>query len=250
MADYVLFGGTTEGRLLAEAMEEMGKSCLVCVATEYGEKLLHPGKSVSVHCGRLAGQQMAALFAEQNPKAVLDATHPYALEVSRNIRQAAEEANIPYIRILRASESTEDVRCFAEMQELIDWLNTRQEVIFSSMGAKEAKALTAVSDFENRVWVRILPLMDSLKICMDAGFPAKHIICMQGPFSMEINKAMFHAAKAGILVSKESGRAGGFAEKMQAAKECGMEIAVLCRPETETGLTVEELIPRIKEDNI
>lgn len=250
LADYVLFGGTTEGRVIAEAMEELGISCLVCVATEYGEKLLHPGEFVQVHTGRLNMAAMCNLLGEEKPKAVLDATHPYAVEVSRNIRTAAENLGISYVRVLRESESVEDVHTFQEMEDLIDWLNTRNDVIFSSMGAKEAKALTAVQDFENRVWVRILPLMDSLKICLEAGIPAKHIICMQGPFSTEINTAMFHAAGAGILVTKESGRAGGFAEKLQAAKECGMETAVLCRPETENGLTVEQLLCRIKEGTL
>lgn len=250
MVEYLLFGGTTEGRILAETLEQMGKPSLVCVATEYGEKLLHPGTYVQVSCGRLDRQQMEELMRSARPRAILDATHPYAVEVSRNIAAAAEAAGISCFRVLRKSESCFGVRCFTRMEDLIEWLNTREEVVFSSLGAKEAQSLTNVRDFERRVWVRILPLIGSLQTCMEAGYPPAHVICMQGPFSVEMNREMFRSSGAGILVTKESGRAGGFEEKLEAARQCGMETAVLCRPAEESGIPLDDLIAGIREGTI
>ncbi len=251
MAEILLFGGTTEGRELAELLETLKKSTLVCVATTYGEQLLTETENVRVHMGRLDIAEMQALFEAEKPRIVLDATHPYAVVVSENIRVACENAGVRYLRVVRESAQTdENVRWFETMEDLISWLNTREEVVFSSMGAKEAAPLSQVKDFETRVWVRVLPLMDSLQKCLDAGYPPKHIICMQGPFSQEVNEAMFRASGAGILVTKESGKAGGFEEKLSAAAACGMETAVLGRPKVESGMTMGEMTKKLCEDSL
>ncbi len=240
MAEILLFGGTSEGRELAALLKARSISALICVATEYGESLLNTGGSVTVHTGRLDEGAMAALIREHGPRLVMDATHPYADAVSRNIRAACENANTAYLRVRRESAAEDGFVTFPTMDALIAWLNTTDGVIFSGLGAKEAHALTAVTGFERRVWLRILPFAEGLNACVEAGFPAKHIICMQGPFSKELNAAMFRAAKASILITKESGTPGGFLEKLAAARACGMIVAVLERPDEEAGLTLEE----------
>lgn len=246
MAEILLFGGTSEGRELAAFLKARNISALVCVATEYGESLLDIGGSVTVHTGRLDESAMAVLIKEHGPRLVLDATHPYADAVSRNICAACENANTAYLRVKRESASEDGFMNFPSMDALVKWLNTTDGVIFSGLGAKEACALTAVTGFESRVWLRILPFAEGLNACIKAGFPARHIICMQGPFSKELNAAMFRAAEADILITKESGVAGGFLEKLAAARACGMTVAVLERPDEEAGLTLEEAKRKIE----
>ena len=90
----------------------------------------------------------------------------------------------------------------------------------------------------------MLPSMDSLSYALSLGFPASHIICMQGPFSQELNVAMLRQIGAKILVSKDTGRAGGFAEKAEAAKQAGATLLVIRRPTVETGLTLEEMLKK------
>ena len=67
---------------------------------------------------------------------------------------------------------------------------------------------------------------------------------MQGPFSQELNVAMLRQSGAKILVSKDTGRAGGFAEKAEAAKQAGATLLVIRRPTVETGLTLEEMLKK------
>ena len=246
MAEIILFGGTSEGRELAALLGARNISALVCVATEYGESLLDADGSIEVHTGRLDESTMAGLIREHGPRLVLDATHPYADAVSRNIRAACERATTAYLRVRRESAKEDGFLSFPSMDALIQWLNTTEGVIFSGLGAKEARALTAVTGFEHRVWLRILPFIEGLNACLGAGFPAKHIICMQGPFSEELNAAMFRAAGAEILITKESGAAGGFLEKLAAARACDMVVAVLKRPDEEAGLTLEEAKRKIE----
>ncbi|MBO7444626.1 MAG: precorrin-6A reductase [Methanobrevibacter sp.] len=240
MHKIVLFGGTTEGRLLTEFLSQNKIPAIVCVATEYGEKVLEYEPPVIVQPKRLKPGPMRKLFEEEQTEFVFDATHPYATEISKHIKEICEEQGIEYIRVLRESIEIEDAVKVSSMEDLIDYLNTTEGLIFSSMGAKEAPALTDVENFQERVYLRMLPSPEGMKQCLDLGYPMKNLCGMQGPFSKEFNIAQFKEIGADILVTKDSGNVGGFLEKTDAAKECGMEVVVLSRLVNEEGISVEE----------
>ena len=239
MHKIVLFGGTTEGRLLTEFLSEEKIPSIVCVATSYGEKVLEYEDPVIVQSKRLNQEAMQKMFQEEETQFVFDATHPYATEVSKNIKEVCDGEGIEYIRVLRESVEIEGAVEFSKMEDLIGYLNQTEGLIFSSMGAKEAKALTAIDNFPERVYLRMLPSPEGMRLCLDLGYPMKNLCGMQGPFSKEFNIAQFNEINAKILVTKESGNVGGFKEKTDAAKECGMEIVVLTR-EYEEGISVDE----------
>ena len=246
MAEILLFGGPSEGRKLAELCRELDISTLVCVATDYGEALLDEGGSLRVRTGRLNKDGMAALIREEAPRLVLDATHPYADIVSETIVAACSECGAKYGRVRREAAVHEGLTEFSNVDELADHLDKTPGVVFSSLGTKEAAALSRVSGAADRIWIRVLPSIDGLKICLDAGFPAKHIICMQGPFSADLNEAMFRACKAEILLTKYTGSAGGFPEKLEAAKRCNMKAFVIKRPADTPGESLEVWTERLR----
>lgn len=93
MNKVLLFGGTGEGRALAEWMVARGIPHTVCVATEYGETLLPAG--AEAHVGRMDSGEMEALMRAGGYSLAVDATHPYAVEVTEHIRAAAEAAGLP-----------------------------------------------------------------------------------------------------------------------------------------------------------
>ncbi len=250
MADILLFGGTTEGRELAELLCKKNIPAMVCVATEYGESLLDAGGCVSVRTGRLDEAEIEALIRESNTQLVVDATHPYAAAVGKNICAACNNTRARYIRVLRESSAASGFIEFADMNPLIRWLNNTQTIVFSALGAKEATQLAQVSGFQERIWLRILPSAAGLTACLEAGFPPHHIICMQGPFSQQLNTAMFQSTDATVLLTKESGAAGGFPEKLAAAHECGMTVAVLGRPCRDSGMTLGELKRQIEDNTL
>lgn len=88
MSKILIFAGTTEGRKLSEHLCERGIEHTVCVATEYGEIVLHENPFAHVHMGRMDSEGMRSFFAEQKCKLIVDATHPYAAIVTENIKQA------------------------------------------------------------------------------------------------------------------------------------------------------------------
>ena len=143
----IVFGGTTEGRLIADKLAETGRLVCVCVATEYGETFL--ANPDTVMTGRLDMAQMMELFGDKKPSLVIDATHPYAIEVTKNIKEACECTGSPYIRVSRDSEMNDDypdedsIYLFNSFDELIDWLNETEGIIFSTLGVKEADGLTS-----------------------------------------------------------------------------------------------------------
>jgi precorrin-6x reductase len=246
LAEVVVFGGTSEGRAIANALREKDIPALVCVATQYGQSLAGAGGSVAVHTGRLDARAMAEMMRTRGARLVIDATHPHAREVSGNIRAACADMGLRHVRVERERASDCGDHAFSSMDALIEWLNAADGMIFSTLGANQAHQLTAVAGFDRRVWLRILPFAEGLNACLHAGFPAARIICMQGPFSEELNAAMFRAAGADILVTKESGAAGGYDEKLRAARACGMTVAVLTRPDEGAGHSLQEVLQMIE----
>lgn len=245
MYELILFGGTTEGRLLSSVLSQKKIKSLVCVASDYGESLVDISYYIDVRAGKLDLSAMKRLFIQEAPKLVIDATHPYAYEASRNIKKACQLTSVNYMRVSRSSLDAESSDIYRSMPQLIEKLNNTGGVIFSSLGANEANELTKIIDFQNRVILRILPITDALNHCLELGYPPKNIICMQGPFSRELNAAMFRETGSKILLTKESGTYGGFKEKLLAAHDCSMDIFVLARPEKDPGLTIEDAINAI-----
>ena len=120
MYKAIVFAGTTEGYALCEFLAENRVSVYACAATEYGGSLLQENEFLHVSAGRLKTEDMEELFRKENPEIVLDATHPYAAEVTKNIRTACESAGVLYQRILRPEgEYTKDVMAYETKKQEI-----------------------------------------------------------------------------------------------------------------------------------
>lgn len=251
MAEVIIFGGTTEGRELAEWLARRGIFVLVSVATEYGRRVLEaecdrqipePAGGLTVRTGRLDLDGIQALIVQQNPRLVLDATHPHAQEVTRLVRQACDALSIEYERVIRAEETQDSgVAVWADtpMQAAQVLLEDQRPVLLTT-GSKELEVFTSVPGLIPRLYARVLPDSRVLAACEALGIRGRQLIAMQGPFSTEMNCALLKAVDAGWLVTKESGRSGGFEEKLEAARLCGVRTVVIRRPGRETGLTVSE----------
>ena len=238
MNKALLFGGTGEGRALAEWLAAEGVPHTVCVATEYGEALLPP--SGTAHVGRMDRGEMETLMRAGGFSLVLDATHPYAAEATENIRAAAEGAGLPCLRLARRTDGEKDALQADTMAEAADRLADLPGSVLLTTGSKELDPF-ARPGLAERCYPRVLPMVDSLARCLELGFPPKNVICMQGPFSKELNAALIRQYGIKTLVTKDTGAAGGFPEKAAAAKETGCALLVVARPREEEGLTLEEM---------
>lgn len=237
----LLFGGTAEGRALAEWLAGEQIPFTVCVATEYGETLLPEG--LDVRTGRLDVDEMAALLPGYT--LVVDATHPYAAAVTENIRAAAERAGVPLLRLLRDSGGAGDCLTAPDMAGAAGLLEGLPGNVLLTTGSKELDHF-ASPGLAGRCYPRVLPMLDSLQRCLELGFPPAHVICMQGPFSKALNVAMLRQFAISVMVTKDTGGYGGFLEKAEAAKECGCTLLVVERPTKESGLSLDEVQAHIR----
>lgn len=241
MKKLLLFGGTTEGRELAHAAATLGWDVTLCVATAYGSQLAPAG--VTVRAGRLDTDAMAALMG-QAFSCCVDATHPYAVAASENIRAAATAAQLPLLRLLRPESTAENCRFAGSVAQACALVPPGN--VLAATGSKEIAAYRTIADFESRVYARVLPLEDSLRLCRQAGLPDSHVLAAKGPFSQAENERVLREYDICSMITKDGGQAGGFQEKLAAAKACGVAVIVVRRPE-ETGLTYEEILERLQK---
>lgn len=243
MCKLCVFAGTTEGRELVEFLCTQAVSVTACVATEYGETLLSPRENLTISAQRLTREEMEALFSRENFDMVIDATHPYASVVTENIAAACEKAGVRYQRLLRSGcKAGEDAVFVPDIPAAVDYLNRTEGPILLTTGSKELAKYTGLYDFANRVYARVLPMEDSLRLCQSAGLKPAHILAMQGPFSVDMNVAMLKSLGAKYLVTKDSGTTGGFDEKVTAARAANATLIVIGRPPQREGLTLPETI--------
>lgn len=243
MYKLCVFAGTTEGRELVEFLTGQGVCVTACVATEYGETLLSPAENLTISAQRLSRPEMEALFASERFDLVVDATHPYASVVTENISSACAAVGTEYLRLLRSGAHTPEEAVFVEdIPGAVAYLNQTKGTILLTTGSKELGKFRSIRDFENRVYARVLPMEESLKLCSDAGLKPARIIAMQGPFSREMNVAMLKSTGAKYLVTKESGTKGGFDEKIDAARKAGAKLVVIGRPPQVSGMSYGQTI--------
>ena len=232
-----IFAGTSEGREIAEILSQKGFDCTVSVATEYGANLLPKAENLTVLQGRMKCEKMIAAFSQKNYAFVVDATHPFATEVSKEIKKACNYTHKKYLRLARntnfeqAAGEDEKIFYFSDISQAGEWLQNQSGKIFVTTGSKELFKLCEKISERERLFVRVLPCAESLKICEDCKISENQIIALQGPFSLETNERQFAESGAKILLTKESGAAGGFFEKIQAAENLKMQIAVIKNPE-------------------
>lgn len=249
MYKLCVFAGTTEGRELAELLADQPVEVTACVATEYGEALLPPRERLTVSNRRLTAEEMEALLRREHFDLVVDATHPYASEVTENIVRACRAAGVEYLRLLRGTDAAPEGAVYVpDIESAAAYLAGTEGNILLTTGSKELAKYAALPGFAERVYARVLPMEASLVSCQAAGLGPDRIIAMQGPFSREMNIAMLRAVSARYMVTKDTGGTGGFGEKAAAAKEAGAVLVVTGRPPQREGLdfagTVELLCRR------
>lgn len=234
MTPILIFSGTTEGRTLAEILQDSQIPCKVCVATDYGGEVMSPGDDITLHTGRLNRAQMFTLMTTESFLAVVDATHPFATEVSENIRESAAKARLPYLRLQRETGGIldgEKILRVKNQQQCAELLSGIEGNIFLTTGSKELPLYCRNRELRERLIVRVLPGEESLRICREQGLTGKQIIAMQGPFSKELNAALLKQFHISCLVTKDSGKTGGCPEKIAAAAERNIPVILIENPE-------------------
>ncbi len=235
----ILFlAGTSDARALALEIKQAGFDILTTVVTENAaiEMRKH---GLEVHVGRLTSEEFASFIGQYGVQAVIDASHPFAEEASKNAIQGANQANVPYIRYERESQrfSQENLTMVTSYEEAAEIAAEKKGVIMLTTGSKTLQIFAAklLHLTDTRVIARMLPRKDNMEKCEQLGFPQKNIVAIQGPFTKEFNKALYKQYGVTLMVTKESGKAGSVDEKLEGAMEVGIETIMIKRPKVNYG---------------
>lgn len=233
----LLLGGTSDAPPIARRLAEAGYRVLVSQATSTPVKM-PPHPLLESRQGALSEEELAAILDQRAVRAVVDAAHPYAATIHVLARRTADARGVPYFRferppaippdapgVLFADDHPSAARlAFSFGQGVLLTIGTRHLASYVDQWRQTGVPLFA----------RVLDAPESLAECRRLGLGEDRILQGRGPFGIEENRRQIHTHAIGVLVTKDSGLAGGAAEKLAAARAEGSRVVCVRRPETPT----------------
>lgn len=230
-----LIGGTQESVQLADAIAHLSQMlCIVSVTTETAKALYPPTPNLQVWVERLTTDRVQDFLQQQQIVAILDASHPYAVEISKSAIAAARKQQIPYLRYERPSISQQ----FEDSGTVIELDNF--DMLLAGEYLADARVLLTVgyrplelfSSWQQRstLFARILPSAIALEAAYIAGFTPERLICLRPPVSAELETALWQHWEISVVVTKASGIPGGEDIKRIVAAKLGATLIVINRP--------------------
>jgi len=251
----MVLGGTTEARQLVEMLIGENMAVLVSTAYDFAEKFIPKSALIKHISGKLDSKAMLALIRDENIKAIVDAAHPYAVGARKNAKEACKRAGITYLRLERSPCDRESGKTYRRAYEAGSFEQAIVKAcelgknIFIAAGSNEAALFYRETSTRGRkAYIRSLPDDFAVNRCLKAGFLRDEIVTGVGPFSYEDNYRLWKELGIDVVVTKESGVAGGFAEKIRAAKDLGINVVIIKRPppEQDAFLSAEAVLQAIK----
>lgn len=241
MIGFIL--GTSEGKNILRYINRFTDEVVVSTATEYGGELLKEYKFKYLNTKPLDRDGLVDLINKFNIKVLVDASHPYAKEVSNNAIESAKECNIDYIRYERLGVLKESnykkISYISGYDKLKDSVKHIDGNILNTTGSRNIETIYNLN-IKNRIIHRILPNAKILQNVLNIGVNVEDVIAIKGPISYELNRAFINQYSAKAIITKDSGKAGGTIEKLKACIDENIDIIVIDKPNMEYGITFSD----------
>jgi precorrin-6x reductase len=235
-----VFSGTSDGNALAKNIAESGLPVIISSSTEYGATLAKQTcPKASIIFGSLGMQKRAQLLKHKRAKIIVDATHPFSQQISEQLRSISKQCELEYIQFKR--QPAEEVKAnnvhYCDTIESAALLGAKLgKRIFLATGTRHIAEYLKTDDNRERRWfARVAPDQSYIENAVAAGIRRQDVIAMQGPFTQEFNAALWRNWKIDLVITKDSGDAGGLPEKIAAAVELQIPIVVLRSPVQANG---------------
>ncbi|EPY2305324.1 cobalt-precorrin-6A reductase [Clostridium sporogenes] len=225
--------GTSEGREILSLLNKFTDNILISTATAYGGEILKNYKYKKLNTKPLNKEELSNMLKENQVNILIDASHPYALEVTKNAREVSKDLNIKYVRYERPSSAEEfkknkKVVFLEDYKDLNEALKNIKGNILNTSGSRNMDKILNLK-LENRIIHRVLPSVKVLEDCFNLGVKVEDLMAIKGPISKELNKAFIKDYDAKALILKDSGPQGGTKEKILACLECDIYALVIRR---------------------
>ena len=229
-----LIGGTQESALIAQAIAGISFPCIITVATTTAKTLYPP--QCQVKAGRMNGVIMKAFCQQEKIAVIVDASHPYATEVSQNAIATATSSHIPYLRYerplvqLSVNSYQSSVLELTSFDSLLEGNYLQGKRVLLTIGCQSLHLFKSCHE-NSTLFARILPKPESLAMAIAAGFTNDRIIAIRPPISKELERALWQQWQISLVVTKASGKAGGEDIKREVARELDIPLIVIARPQ-------------------
>jgi precorrin-6A/cobalt-precorrin-6A reductase len=225
--------GTSEGKSILSKLNEFTEDIFMSTATSYGAELLKDYKYKVFNDKPLDLKGLMEVITKHNLKIFIDASHPYALEITKNVMEACENCGIQYIRYDRASvvekfKDNKNVIMVEDYDSLGVHLKKVQGPILNTTGSRNIDKIISFK-LSNRVIHRILPSVVVLEEILELGIRVEDIVAMKGPVGYALNCGFINEYNAQAILMKDSGVQGGTEEKIKAAIDNNIPAFVIGR---------------------
>ena len=240
MKRILLLGGVTEALAMAR---RLGPQHVYSLA---GVGRVPADLPCEVRVGGYGGAEgLAQYIRQQRIDLLLDATHPYAAQISHNAVSAAALAGIPCWALRRPAwqpQAGDNWREVANWAELVEALKPFQRPLFT-LGREPLEHLHEIP--EGQFWT--LRALDTYP-----GNARCEVIGARGPFVIEDERALFAQRRIDVLISKNSG-SSATEPKLEVARERGTPVLILKRPKLpevdRAFLTSDEVLEALKRES-
>ena len=231
MIGFIL--GTSEGRKILSLINKYTDEIAVTTATTYGGELLKEFKIKALNTKPLNKEEMLNWIKVNGIQVLVDASHPYAEEVTKTALECVNALKIEYVRYERQGAleniTGEDILRVKNYNEAIDCIKNIDGNILNTTGGNNVSKFINL-DFKYRIIHRILPSPKVLTKIVEAGIIIKDIIALQGPISYELEKAFINQYNIKAILTKDSGIEGGVLEKLKAVRGSKIKLIVIEKP--------------------
>lgn len=230
-----VLAGTQDGREIVKLLLDNGHDVAASVVSRYGGELLahNCGQRCLINDKPLDEAALRAYMQEHGITLLVDASHPYAANVSRNAMAVCASLAVPYIRYERdlSKLDYEKITVVHSYEEAAQAAAALGKNIFLTTGSRNLDKFVHSSDLKDcELTARVLPTAEVIALCENLGLDAGHIVALQGPFSKELNVELFKRYAAEVIITKNSGTIGGTDTKFAAAAELSLPIVLIDRP--------------------
>lgn len=235
----VMAGTSDAGKIIKELSSLESVDILATATTHHGVDLARTSGADKVLEGRFDSDELARIIKENDIELLIDATHPFASEATRNAIFASETFGVDYIRFERPPTEIPDSelvsRCssFEEaVGQILQILKNENNHgrVFHLAGVNTLHHITEIIS-PDLIVARVLPSVYSVKKCLELGIPYRNIVAMEGTFSTEFNRVLMEEYQIGVVLTKESGLSGGTISKIEASLGINVPVVVVMRPE-------------------
>lgn len=238
-----LVGGTSDSVAIARMLLIKQVPFVVSVATPAARNLYQSQIKVLIGC--LNRQEMQSFCWQENITSIIDASHPYAVEVSQNAIAVAAQLNISYLRYERKEYQTSKIEDspIIELDSFPTLLAGDYLLQQRTLLTIGCKALNQFKSWQKKaiLYARVLPRVESLKTALNADFTSDRIIAMRPRFNFAFEKALWQQWNISLVVTKASGIAGGENIKRQVATDLNIPLIIIGRPKINYPLKTSDL---------